>query len=80
MSKSAEQPWVQQIVYAVTFGLLLVGLFYAGYMSEALKGVISELNRAVLVIGFMLGAYATSSYLGLALAKWLTHKKPRSRP
>jgi hypothetical protein len=76
MNKKMEQQGVHKLAQALTFGLLLVGLFYVGYMNETLKGVIPEVHRAVLVIGFMIGVAATSSYLGVALAKRLTQKNP----
>lgn len=74
MQKNAPKPWIRRIVSALTFGLLLVGLFYAGYVNELLKGAIPGRHRGVLIIGFIVGVGAASSYLGVALAKRMTSK------
>jgi len=41
----------------------LASLAYAGYASELLKGAVSEPDRAVLIIGFILGAGAVSRWI-----------------
>ena len=75
MRKGAAKPWVRQVVYGVTFVLLLIGLYYAGYVNELLKGKIPDMHRGTLVIGFIVGIAAASSYLSVALAKRLSQKQ-----
>ena len=43
--------------------LFLAGLLFAGYSSELLKSKIPAVHRAVLIIGFIYGAYAASAWL-----------------
>lgn len=79
MIKDVGKPWVRQVVYGVTFGLLLIGLYYAGYVNQLLKGAIADVHRGVLVIGFIVGVAAAASYLGVALAKRLSQKQRSTR-
>ena len=50
-----------RIATAAAFGLLLPALFYVGYVNELLKGVIAPWHRAVILIGFIVGAWAASA-------------------
>ena len=49
--------------------VLLIGLFYVGYVNELLKGAISPWHRGALLIGFIIGVGAVSRHLsGLAVS------------
>jgi 4-hydroxybenzoate polyprenyltransferase len=43
--------------------VFFASLAYAGYASELLKGAVSESHRAILIIGFILGAGAVSRWI-----------------
>jgi hypothetical protein len=57
---------VRHLVIAFATAAFLAALAYAGYINELLKGAVSDFNRALLVIGFVIGAYGSSR----ALLSW----------
>jgi ABC-type arginine transport system permease subunit len=74
MTKNKWEPWIGTPSLAWCFGLV-----YASYLNEHLKGSISGVHRAVLVIGVMCGVYAALSFVGAAVAKRLSQKNSARR-
>ena len=79
MGRNVVKPWVRQAVHGVTFALLLVGLLYAGFVNQLLMGTIPNLHRGILIIGFIAGVAAASSYVGVYVAKRLLPKERSTR-
>ncbi len=79
MSRGVAKPWVRKVVYAATFGLLLIGFFYAGYANQLLKGAVPDLHRGLIVIGFIVGVSAGSSWVGIWVAKKLVREHHQTR-
>lgn len=57
---------VPRLIIAASFGFFLVACAYVGHMNEQLKSVVTDGHRAVLLIGFTLGAAAVSKHIMLA--------------
>ena len=57
---------VRHLLIALTTAAFLAALAYAGYVNELLKGAVSDFNRALLLVGFVVGAYGSSR----ALLSW----------
>jgi hypothetical protein len=49
------------------FVLFLAALFFSGYANEHIKGDISQLDRVILIVGFVYGAYRGCGEIPLAL-------------
>lgn len=49
------------VAFAVT--VFFGSLVYVGYANELLKGAVSDLHRAILLIGFIVGAGAVSRWI-----------------
>ena len=64
-----------RIIAAVAMASFFGALFYVGYVNELLKGAIAPWHRAVIMIGFIIGAGAASRYV----AQWAGSRlsKPR---
>jgi hypothetical protein len=43
--------------------VFLAAIFFAGFTSETLKQVLPDFDRAVLVIGFILGAHSVMQWI-----------------
>jgi hypothetical protein len=48
---------------------ILMACAYVGYLNEQLKGAIGDVDRAILLIGFLAGAAGLSRYLGFVAMK-----------
>lgn len=68
-----------RMIAAAAVALFLSALFYVGYVNELLKGAISPPHRAVIVIGFIIGAAAASRYIAAIAGKCLAKKKRAPR-
>lgn len=54
---------VERIRAVLAVLVFLAALFFAGFTSETLKQVLSDFDRAILVIGFILGAYSAMQWI-----------------
>jgi hypothetical protein len=59
----SERMLLPRMLTIAAVALLLLGLVYAGYVNELLKGAIAPWHRGVLVVGFIIGAGAVSREL-----------------
>ena len=59
--------------------LVLAGCFFVGYMNGILKGAVDDASRALLLIGFIIGAGATARYLRQRGLEWLLAHRERRR-
>ena len=57
----------------VRFAILLVGLFYAGYLNGLLKETISPINRLVLIVVFIWGLYSGIRELERRILAYMGH-------
>jgi hypothetical protein len=73
MKKTAPD-LLKHIVLASAFGLFLAACFYVGWINEHLKGVIPDLHRGIVMVGFIIGAGSACSYLAKAAAKAIRPK------
>jgi hypothetical protein len=59
-----------RVLAIAAIALLLLGLVYAGYVNELLKGAVAPWHRGTLLIGFIIGVGAVSRLLtNLALKR-----------
>lgn len=54
---------VERIRAVLAVLVFLAALFFAGFTSETLKLVLPDFDRAILVIGFILGAYSAMQWI-----------------
>ena len=47
----------------LAFIVFLLAMAFVGYINEGLKGQIAEIDRAVLMVGFVVGAGAISRWI-----------------
>lgn len=52
-----------KLTIASAGAVFFASLLYAGYANELLKGAVSGVHRAILIIGFILGAGAVSRWI-----------------
>ncbi|MBT2134843.1 hypothetical protein KK137_10900 [Croceibacterium sp. LX-88] len=52
-----------RIIAAAAAALFILACFYVGYINELLKGSLSPWHRAIVLIGFIIGAGAASRYV-----------------
>jgi hypothetical protein len=54
---------IERIRAVLAVFVFLAALFFAGFTSENLKRVIPEVDRVILIIGFILGAYSVMQWI-----------------
>ena len=64
---------------AAAVALFLGALIYVGYVNELLKGAISPWHRAVIIIGFIIGAGAASRYVATLSDRRLARRRRARR-
>lgn len=54
---------LSRIAGAAEFALFLAACTYVGYVNEVLKGAVAPWHRAVIMIGFLIGAGTASRFV-----------------
>lgn len=52
-----------RFIAVAAIALFLIACVYVGYINEQLKGAIAAPHRAIVMIGFLIGAMATSRWM-----------------
>lgn len=60
---------VPRLIALAAIAVFLIAVGYVGYIGEQLKGGIGDAHRAIVMIGFIIGAAAASKYLSLRAMK-----------
>jgi hypothetical protein len=68
---------IPRLIAVAAIALFLAACAYVGYVSELLKGTIAEPHRAIVMIGFLIGAGAISRWLTDYATKLVERKGER---
>ena len=67
--QSATMLIVPRLITLAAIALFLFACAYVGYINEQLKGAVADPHRAIVMIGFIIGAGAISKHLSLVAMK-----------